>query len=100
MQQLVDNPIDHLFHYLFTGCLLPDSDEEPLGFVSADLGELFLHPADQRPDVLGPEPLHEFRDFHIPNCALNWFLHDGKGWHLEAWDDHHYLSDVLLDSVE
>lgn len=40
------------------------------------------------------------RDFVIPNCALNWFHHDGQGWHLETWDDHHHLSDVLMDSVE
>ncbi len=40
------------------------------------------------------------RDFHIPNCALNWFRHDSQGWHLEAWDDHHHLSQVLMDSVE
>jgi len=46
------------------------------------------------------KPLQEPRDFHIPNCALNWFHHDGKGWHLEAWDDHHYLANVILDSVE
>lgn len=46
------------------------------------------------------KPLHEPRDFHIPNCALNWFRYDSKGWQMEAWDDHHYLSDVLLDSIE
>lgn len=50
-------------------------------------------------------PLHTPRDFHIPNCALNWFHFDnqggeGHGWHLEAWDDHHHLTKVELDSVE
>jgi probable phosphoglycerate mutase len=50
-------------------------------------------------------PLHTPRDFIIPNCALNWFLFDnhgpdGKGWHLEAWDDHHYLAKVLKESAE
>lgn len=45
-------------------------------------------------------PLETQRDFHIPNCALNWFLHDGTGWHLEAWDDHHHLGHVLMDPIE
>lgn len=45
-------------------------------------------------------PLHTPRDFVIPNCALNWFTFDEKGWHLEAWDDHHHLSKVLLESAE
>ena len=50
-------------------------------------------------------PLNTPRDFIIPNCALNWFMFDnhgpgGKGWHLEAWDDHHHLAHVLKDSVE
>ena len=45
-------------------------------------------------------PLHTPRDFVIPNCALNWFAFDGKGWHLEAWDDHHHLAKVLLESAE
>lgn len=50
-------------------------------------------------------PLHTPRDFVIPNCALNWFHFDnqggiGQGWHLEAWDDHHHLAKVELDSVE
>ncbi len=50
-------------------------------------------------------PLHTPRDFFIPNCALNWFHFDNKGgeghgWHLEAWDDHHHLSKVELESVE
>ncbi len=45
-------------------------------------------------------PLHTPRDFVIPNCALNWFRFDGQGWHLEAWDDHHHLSKVLLESAE
>ncbi|MBU1689525.1 MAG: histidine phosphatase family protein [Gammaproteobacteria bacterium] len=45
-------------------------------------------------------PLHTPRDFVIPNCALNWFHFDGQGWHLEAWDDHHHLARVLMESVE
>lgn len=45
-------------------------------------------------------PLHTARDFVIPNCALNWFRFDGQGWHLEAWDDHHHLAKVLLESAE
>jgi len=50
-------------------------------------------------------PLHTPRDFTIPNCALNWFVFDnhgpgGKGWHVEAWDDHHHLKQVIKDSVE
>jgi 2,3-bisphosphoglycerate-dependent phosphoglycerate mutase len=45
-------------------------------------------------------PLHTPRDFSIPNCALNWFHFDAHGWHLEAWDDHHHLAKVLLDSAE
>ena len=45
-------------------------------------------------------PLHAPRDFRIPNCALNWFRFDGQGWHLEAWDDHHHLSRVLMESAE
>jgi 2,3-bisphosphoglycerate-dependent phosphoglycerate mutase len=45
-------------------------------------------------------PLHTPRDFPIPNCALNWFMFDGRGWHLEAWDDHHYLAQVLKDAAE
>ena len=45
------------------------------------------------------------RDFAIPNCALNWFRFDGLGrdtggWHLEAWDDHHHLAKVLMESAE
>lgn len=40
------------------------------------------------------------RDFQIPNCALNWFHYDKNRWHLDAWDDHHYLSKVIMDSVE
>jgi len=46
------------------------------------------------------KPLDTERDFVIPNCALNWFRYDGKDWHLDAWDDHHYLSDVIMESVE
>ncbi len=45
-------------------------------------------------------PLYTARDFLIPNCALNWFRFDGQGWHLDAWDDHHHLAKVLLESVE
>ena len=45
-------------------------------------------------------PLETERDFHIPNSALNWFHHDGYGWHLEKWDDHHHAKHVLMDSVE
>jgi 2,3-bisphosphoglycerate-dependent phosphoglycerate mutase len=45
-------------------------------------------------------PLHTPRDFAIPNCALNWFKFDENGWHLEAWDDHHHLAKVLLESAE
>lgn len=45
-------------------------------------------------------PLHTPRDFAIPNCALNWFRFDAHGWHLEAWDDHHHLTKVQLDSAE
>jgi 2,3-bisphosphoglycerate-dependent phosphoglycerate mutase len=50
-------------------------------------------------------PLHTPRDFIIPNCALNWFRFDPQGkeeyaWHLEAWDDHHYLAKVLKESAE
>lgn len=45
-------------------------------------------------------PLETPRDFHIPNCALNWFHFDGAGWHLEAWDDHHHLGHVLMDPIE
>ena len=45
-------------------------------------------------------PLQTPRDFAIPNCALNWFNFDEHGWHLEAWDDHHHLTKVLLESAE
>ncbi|MGO8753843.1 MAG: histidine phosphatase family protein [Gallionellaceae bacterium] len=45
-------------------------------------------------------PLHTPRDFAIPNCALNWFRFDGQGWHLQAWDDHHHLAKVLMESAE
>jgi probable phosphoglycerate mutase len=45
-------------------------------------------------------PLHTPRDFKLPNCALNWFWFDAQGWHLEAWDDHHYLARVIKESVE
>jgi len=50
-------------------------------------------------------PLHTPRDFSIPNCALNWFRFEQQGgektsWHLDAWDDHHYLGKVLKESAE
>lgn len=45
-------------------------------------------------------PLHTPRDFVIPNCALNWFRFDHQGWQLEAWDDHHHLAKVLMESAE
>jgi probable phosphoglycerate mutase len=45
-------------------------------------------------------PLHTPRDFVIPNCALNWFRRDAHGLHLEAWDDHHHLAHVQLESAE
>lgn len=45
-------------------------------------------------------PLHTPRDFSIPNCALNWFRFDAQGWHLEAWDDHHYLAQVMKEAAE
>lgn len=45
-------------------------------------------------------PLHTPRDFVIPNCALNWFEFDVRGWHLASWADRHYLRDVLTDSPE
>jgi len=45
-------------------------------------------------------PLHTPRDFTIPNCALNWFHFDEHGWHLEHWDDHHHLTQVLKDAAE
>ena len=44
--------------------------------------------------------LQSARDFDLPNCALNWFRFDAQGWHLEAWDDHHYLPSVVVESVE
>ncbi len=45
-------------------------------------------------------PLHTPRDFALPNCALNWFSFDARGWHLEAWDDHHDLVQVLKETAE
>ncbi|NNM82357.1 MAG: histidine phosphatase family protein [Burkholderiales bacterium] len=45
-------------------------------------------------------PLHTPRDFSIPNCALNWFHIDDHGLHLEKWDDHHHLTQVLKESAE
>ncbi len=45
-------------------------------------------------------PLETERDFNIPNSALNWFHHDGGGWHLDHWDDHHHAAHVLMDAPE
>jgi probable phosphoglycerate mutase len=45
-------------------------------------------------------PLSTPRDFAIPNCALNWFLFDAHGWHLEAWADRHHLHEVLTEAPE
>jgi probable phosphoglycerate mutase len=45
-------------------------------------------------------PLHTPRDFTIPNCGLNWFLFDSRGWHLEAWADRHHLHEVLMEPPE
>ncbi|MBI3478807.1 MAG: histidine phosphatase family protein [Nitrosomonadales bacterium] len=50
-------------------------------------------------------PLQAPRDFPIRNCALNWFRCDDHGgderrWHLEAWDNHPYLAQVPIESVE
>lgn len=45
-------------------------------------------------------PLHTPRDFSIPNCALNWFLFDEYGWHLEKWADRHHLENVLVEVAE
>lgn len=45
-------------------------------------------------------PLDTERDFHIPNSALNWLHHDGTGWILDHWDDHHHAKNVLMDPVE
>lgn len=45
-------------------------------------------------------PLHTPRDFKVPNCALNWFRFDEHGWHLEAWDDHHHLHNVIKEAAE
>lgn len=45
-------------------------------------------------------PLDTPRDFALPNCALNWFMFDARGWRLEAWDDHHYLAQVQKESAE
>ena len=38
------------------------------------------------------------RDFPIPNCALNWFIFDEQGWHLESWGDQ--LPGAMLESAE
>lgn len=40
------------------------------------------------------------RDFKIPNCALNWFVIDAHGWHLQTWADRHHLERVLEQVVE
>ena len=45
-------------------------------------------------------PLTTPRDFTIPNCALNWFQFDSRGWHLEAWADRHHLREVLAEPPE
>lgn len=45
-------------------------------------------------------PLSTPRDFAIPNCALNWFHVDARGWHLDAWGDRHHLSHVLAEAPE
>jgi probable phosphoglycerate mutase len=45
-------------------------------------------------------PLKAPRDFRIPNCALNWFHFDGRGWHLESWGDRHHLHEVLMEPPE
>ena len=45
-------------------------------------------------------PLETERDFVIPNSALNWFHHDGAGWHLDKWDDHHHATHVIMDAPE
>ena len=44
--------------------------------------------------------LESERDFVIPNCALNWFHHDGTDWHLDTWNDHLHLGSAVMDSVE
>ena len=44
-------------------------------------------------------PLHTPRDFNVPNCALNWFTFDERGWHLEAWGEHELLR-AIKDSAE
>ena len=44
--------------------------------------------------------LESRRDFDIPNCALNWFLHDGQRWHLENWADRQHLAQVLVEVPE
>jgi len=40
------------------------------------------------------------RDFKIPNCALNWFEFDARGWHLQTWADRHHLERVLEQVAE
>lgn len=38
------------------------------------------------------------RDFSIPNCALNWFIFDEQGWHLEVWGDQ--MAGARMESAE
>jgi probable phosphoglycerate mutase len=45
-------------------------------------------------------PLETPRDFVIPNCSLNWFHFDARGWHLERWGDRHHLAHVLVETPE
>jgi len=35
------------------------------------------------------------RDFSIPNAALNWISHDGRGWQLDEWADDRHLPQAL-----
>lgn len=45
-------------------------------------------------------PLSAPRDFKIPNCGLNWFSFDARGWRLESWADRHHLQNVLTETPE
>ncbi|MEW6132803.1 MAG: histidine phosphatase family protein [Pseudomonadota bacterium] len=45
-------------------------------------------------------PLSAPRDFRIPNCGLNWFRFDGRGWHLESWADRHHSQSVPTEAPE
>ncbi len=40
------------------------------------------------------------RNFVIPNCALNWFQIDVRGWHVVTWADCHHLERVLSQTPE